>query len=52
MSIYPNWLGCQKGYFKLPNMPECRPWLTCKDIETITINERINHGLGKEVSHG
>lgn len=49
MSIYPNWLGCKKGFFKLSQMAECRAWLTCKDIENITINRRINHGLGKEV---
>lgn len=49
MSIYPNWLGCKKGFFKLPKMDKCRPWLNCREIEKITVNRRINHGLGKEV---
>lgn len=49
MSIYPNWLGCKKGFFKLRSMAHCHLWLTCDDIKAIQINERINHGLGKEV---
>ena len=24
---------CERGYFKLPGMENCHPWLNCTDIE-------------------
>lgn len=49
LTIYPNWRGCSKGFFKVAGMSSCFAWLTCDDLKDIKIARRINHGLGKEV---
>lgn len=52
ITIYPNWHGCQKGFFKLDKMSECKEWLDCDDIKRIKIGRRLKFGLGKEVFDG
>jgi len=49
IQIYPNWNGCKKGYFKLPKMDDCHPWLDCDGVKRVKLGERLKFGLGKEV---
>ena len=40
---------CKKGLFRLENMTECHPWLTCKDIENMELGDLIGYGAVKQV---
>lgn len=40
---------CPHGYFKLQSMPYCFPWLTCRDISRIKLQQLIGYGSTKNV---
>ncbi|XP_061190437.1 protein O-mannose kinase-like [Saccostrea echinata] len=40
---------CQYGQFSLYGMHQCRPWLTCDDLQQVEKITRIGRGLVKEV---
>ena len=43
-------LRCPFGYFSLPDMDECRSWLTCREVNSIGIVREIGSGAVKLVS--
>jgi len=43
--------ACPEGEFKLSGMKECRPYLTCEDINDIKIRRKINSGMSKMILH-
>jgi glycoprotein-mannosyl O6-kinase len=40
---------CSFGYFRLPGMTSCHPWLTCLELESIAVKELIGLGAVKAV---
>ena len=40
---------CSSGYFRLPGMISCHPWLTCVELEYIAVKELIGLGAVKAV---
>lgn len=40
---------CPRGYFKIPSMKYCHPWLRCKDIHDLKIIKLIGYGSTKNV---
>lgn len=42
-------LQCRSGYFHLPGMTSCHPWLTCSESEFIAVKELIGLGAVKAV---
>ncbi|XP_068227874.1 protein O-mannose kinase-like [Palaemon carinicauda] len=41
--------NCDKGFFKIGNMTDCHPWLTCKEIRNVSIGDLIGYGAVKQV---
>lgn len=42
--------ACLHGHFSLVGMTECVPWLTCRDLGEIHVQERIGGGAVKQVT--
>ena len=42
--------GCEKGYFRLPTMDFCHPWLGCDDMNLTVSQEPFAIGHKKKVS--
>lgn len=40
---------CPRGYFKIPLMKYCHPWLRCKDINKVNVIKLIGYGSTKDV---
>jgi len=47
--IFSGNLQCTSGYFQLPGMTSCHPWLTCLELESIVLKELIGVGGVKAV---
>ena len=44
-------LACDHGNFKLPNMVDCRPWLSCSDLVDVSVGELVGFGAVKKIYH-
>lgn len=47
--IYTDSANCNKGFFRLENMRECHPWLTCEDLIGLDVRDLIGYGAVKQV---